>query len=72
MKLKTCRRIHKKQRISARKYKESRKSLRKRKSSRTMGIGHEEVPYRKLLMTNKQMKRCPTHIDYHTDYGYCH
>ena len=72
MKLKTCPRIHKKQSNSARKYKESRKSLRKRQCSRTLGKRPEEVPYRKLFMTNKQMKRCPTHIDYHTDYGYGH
>ena len=54
------------------KYKESYKSIRKRQSSRTMGKRHEEVPYRKLLMTKKQMKRCPTHTDYRTDYGYGH
>ena len=53
MKLKTRQRIHKNQRISARKYKESYKSLRKRQCSRIMGKRPEEVPYRKLFLTNK-------------------
>ena len=53
MKLKTWQRIHKKQRNSARKYKESYKSLRKRQCSRRMGKRPEEVPSRKLFLTNK-------------------